>query len=243
MRNFVILFITATLLTATSCRDVVYREPQPAGVQSVSTIPVEVQGIYKDLTVDETDGPAERWMNLIDTAIILYSWKEERSPFLEGLNYEAGEEPEVGDEVQNMIRGEMVDMTYVGDGWATYITSSCERIGIGDSVVIKPGEQGTWYVNLQEEEQDLQVWRLLLVEQLRNKDLIFWTPDEEEAEFAGDFFGVEEYKAEGYSGTVLLAAPKRKEMEKYISSGGYQRLLFWMSRDFERYSVPEEVLK
>lgn len=238
-----ITLLSFIALVAPGCNDVYYRQPQPMGESSLEKIPDTYQGIYLlkggELFSDEDQG--ESWMRLTDTMVYQYAWVDQEVPFIEGSDYDSNNPPETGDIVQGMIRGEMIDMTYIGDDWATYRSTKYQEIGLGDSMIIRQANNRI-YLNLRENKQETEVWRLVLVERLRNGDLLFWAEDDYAEREAERFFEIEQIRKEGYGSYMPMADPTAEELDTYLTSGAYSGMLMWMSTEFDRYSVPEELL-
>lgn len=240
-QNLVVFLVSIWLA---GCNDVQFKQPQPSGAETLTTIPETYHGVYLlkggEFLREEVTG--ESWMRITDSMVYQYAWEEKLVPYLEGSDYDSLNIPEIGDQVQSMIRGEFIDMIYIGDGFASYTESNLLEIAVGDSLVIKEAE-GSFFLNLREEKQGMMIWRLVLTEQMRNGDLLLWTDEDYEESRAEEYFEIEQVRNQGYGSSFPLADPSKEQLMNFIAAGGYRSLVHWWSRDFDRYTVPPELWK
>ena len=245
LRTLILILLVCAFWSG--CNDVMYKQPQPADIPVRQTIPPAYQGIYllkggTFFVADEGTEAGESWMRITDTMVYQYAWTDKKVPYLQGVDYDSLNIPEAGDGVQVMISGNLFDGIYLGDDWAQYRVTNYLELAIGDSISIKE-DDGMIYLNLRERKQGMELWRLVLVDRLRNGDLTFWSNEDYDESGAEEFFTVEQVRGEGYGSYIPLADPDREELDGFVNSDAFGELVMWMSRDFDRYSVPEVLLK
>lgn len=242
MKNFP-LSILAILVawTSTACHNVVFTEPQPSRVVAESSFPQQWQGLYKSIPLPEEEMPGNAWVKVRGSQLFLFNSRTDSVPYLEG-DYQNEEIPEVGDSIQVMLRGKMVDAIFADNDWARFTLQKTDTLGLSDSLILKLSD--SWaFLNMPDEQHGNQYWNGVVIEPLRNGDLLLWTIEdgEEETERMRNFFKIEEYESPEYAGKLRVATPKEKEFKNYVESGGFPDLLMWLSRSYEEEEVPQEL--
>lgn len=242
MKN--IPLITAIVLLACSssaCHNVVFTEPQPAKVVVEGYFPQSWQGHFKSIPLPGEEFPGNAWVKVEGNQLLLFNSRTDSVPFLEG-DYESGSIPEVGDSIQVMLQGEMVDAVFVSDDWARFTKQKTDTLGLSDSLILKLS--GSWaFLNMPDEQHGNRYWNGIVIEPMRNGDLLLWAIEdgEEEAGNMSEFFQIEEYENPGYAGKLRVATPKQKEFSAYVESGGFPDLFMWLSRSYEEHEIPQEL--
>lgn len=242
MKNTPLITIIATLVCISfACQNVVFTEPQPAKVSSENNFPQDWQGIFKSIPLPGENGADNAWIKVTDSRVFLFNSRLDSVPFLEG-DYLNGIAPEIGDSIQVMLRGDMVDAVFAANNWARFTTQKTDTLGLGDSLILKLSDNWA-FLNMPDKQHGKQYWNGIVIEQLRNRDLLLWTIEdgEEETEFMSQFFDIEEIEDPGYAGTLRLASPKKKEFSDYVKSGGFPDLFMWLSQTYEYEEVPHSL--
>lgn len=236
-----IIAIALLACTSTACHNVVFTEPQPAKVAAEGNFPQSWQGLFKSMPLSGEENPGNPWVKVMENQLLLFNSRTDSVPFLQG-DYENGEIPEVGDSIQVMLRGEMVDAIFVSDDWARFTMQKTDTLGLSDSLILKLSE-GWAFLNMPDEQHGNQYWNGIVIEPLRNGDLLLWTIEdgEEEAGNMRGFFQIEEYEDPGYTGKLRVATPREKEFKNYVESGGFPDLFMWLSRSYGEEEVPQEL--
>lgn len=234
-----ILFILA--FTFSACQNVVFTEPQPARISAETSFPKTWQGLYKNIPLPGEEKPGNAWVKVTRDQVFLYNSRVDSVPYVEG-DYKSGEIPEIGDSVMVMLRGQMVDALFVKNDWARYTIQKIDTLGLSDSLILKLSDNWA-FLNMPDEEQGKQYWNGILIESIRNGDLMLWSIEdgEEEAENMRLHFRVEEFEDPAYAGKLRVATPKQKEFRAYVNAGGFPDLFMWLSRSFQEEEIPQEL--
>lgn len=238
MRLYSVLFL---VITSVACNNVVFTEPQPAKVSAESNFPDEWQGIYKNVRLPDESQGGDSWVKVTADQVVMYNKKMDSIPFLAG-DYEPGEKPEIGEPVQVMLRGVMVDAVYGADDWAHYSVTRIDTIGLSDTLILKMSDDWA-FLNMPNEKHGKKYWDGVLIEKVRNGDLLLWSIEdgEEEADKMAKYFSITEEENPGYAGKLRFSSPKKKEFEAYIEAGGYPDLMMWLTRPGEYSDIPQEL--
>ncbi len=234
--GFILIAIFAWLSSA--CQHVVFTEPQPAKVAIETEFPSNWQGLFKSIPLPGDNMPGNAWVKVMGGDIYLFNSRMDSVPYLEG-DYHHGEAPQVGDSIKVMLRGEMVDAEFASDDWAKFTVEKMEKLGLSDSLILKL--TSNWgFLNIQDEQHGKLYWNGIVIEPLRNGDILLWTIEngEEEADKMSDFFAIEVFEDPAYAGKLRVAAPRQKDFIRYVESGGFPDLFMWLSRDYDVDEVP-----
>lgn len=241
MKNLLFSTIVCLGFGSFGCQNVVFTEPQPAQTSAEVNFPQEWQGLFKSIPLPGEERPGNAWVSVSGSQIFLYNSRVDSVPFLEG-EYEHGEIPAIGDSVKVMLRGQMVDALFVKDDWARFTMQKIDTLGLSDSLILKFSD--SWaFLNMPDEQHGKQFWNGVVIEPMRNGDLLLWSIEdgEEEAENMSPHFRVEEFEDPAYTGKLRVATPKQKEFRAYVNAGGFPDLFMWLSRSFQEEDIPQEL--
>lgn len=240
MRNFVpIITLLCLAFSSVACQNVVFTEPQPVKVSSETSFPQDWQGLFKNIPLPGEEEGGNAWVKVTEDKIFLYTSRIDSVPYLEE-DYKSGEIPEIGDSVTVILRGQMVDALFVKDEWARFFVQKMDTLNLSDSLILKLTE-GWAFLNMPDEEHGKQYWNGILIEPIRNGDLLLWSIEdgEDEAEYMNQFFDIEEIEDPDYIGKLRVATPKQKEFKAYVDAGGFPDLFMWLSRKFNDDQIPQ----
>lgn len=224
-----------------SCQTVVFTAPQPARLPAENSFPQDWQGIFKSIPSPGERTSDNTWIKISDNQLFLFNSRIDSVPFLEG-DYESGEIPEIGDSVKVMLRGQLISALFIEDDWARFAVQKIDTLGLSDSLIFKLVDD--WAVlNIPDEQQGKKYWNSIVIEPLRNGDLLVWTIEdaEFEEEFMNQFFIVETIEDPGYAGKLYAATPKRKEFIEYVTRGGFPDLFMWLSQTYSPEEIPQSL--
>ena len=229
-----VMLISITLLLS-SCGAVVFTEPQPAGVAVEESFPTAWQGIYKNMLPEDERG--DIWIRVGENRVDFYGIRRDSFPLILTDNHESLQD---GDSVQVNDRRYSNDLMGVVRGdWVQYEVKSSESLGLSDTIQLKlMGKYG--FLNVESQQGEELFWDGVLIEPLRNGNLLAWinTGDREEVEAMSEFFEIAQKRVPGKGSDVLYATPRAEAFEKYAKEKGFREMIYWLQPERDYYAIP-----
>ncbi|MDP5170753.1 MAG: hypothetical protein NWR72_10945 [Bacteroidia bacterium] len=225
-----------------SCKEVLFTEAQPQGIVASDQFPDQIRGVFRALDTEDPGSSEQKFVRVTNREVQTYSHRVDSMP------YDIDADPNrLPSDLATLSDGDSVAVTLMGvpvsgilkGEYIYYEVTEIEKFGLSDSVIFK--STGPWSVlNLREKKGGKYYWTSLVVEQIRNEDILVWFLDYGEEEGVSTYFDVKQTEETADYQPFYYASPSQSAFKKYVDAGGFKTLVLWLNEVTDPQLVPSE---